>query len=625
MNFARALLAASTAIASTAVATPPAPAEEHTDPAPAVYAVLSRETFDGALVQAREATAWSDRRGRELVVARLDAAQLAAVSRHVHEGERRCGGFFAFDSRPEAEAFLASDRSAEAIALPLGGLYTIDNQTTVDAWLPQTTEANIRGTIVSLSAYRNRYFASSYGRQAAEWIRDTWQGLAAGRPDAEVELFEDCKECSTQPSVILTVRGTELADEIVVIGGHLDSINWSTGNPMPEDVAPGADDDASGIATITEIIRIAMASGWQPKRTVKFMGYAAEEVGLKGSKAIARRFADDGAEVVGVLQLDMTNYKNGTAYDMQIISDNSNAALLTYFGELFDEYLAPRGFTRTSLACGYGCSDHSSWTQAGYPAGMLFEAGQPRPNGGLGGLPYVHSSGDTLANMDDSAVHSVKFAQFGLAFLGELAKTRDGGGTNQAPVAAFDYATERMTVRFTDTSSDADGTIASRHWDFGDGTSSTETNPVKTYDTVGTYAVALTVTDDGGLPNLRTASIRVDDGVVPLANGIPADGLAAQAGTVQIFTLDVPQGAAGLRFAVSGVDDEDADLSIAFDGGIVCESRQPTADETCAIADPPAAGAYTATVEARSALGGFSIAARFVEPGERIFADGFEP
>lgn len=620
MTFVRTLLAACAALASAAQAAPPEPSIPPTD---VVYAVLSRETFDGALAQSREATTWTDRLGRELVVARLDAAQLDAVSRHVHGNEGRCGGFFTFGSRLEAEAFLAADRTAEAIALPYGGLYTIDNHATVDAWLPQATETNIRDTIAALSAYRNRFYASSHGRDAAEWLRDTWQALAANRTDAEAELFEECTDCSTQPSVILTVRGTELPDEIVVVGGHLDSINWSTGNPGPNDLAPGADDDASGIATVTEIIRIAMASGWQPRRTIKFMGYAAEEVGLRGSKAIARRFDEDGAQVVGVLQLDMTNYKNGTAYDVQIISDNSSTALLTYFGELFDEYLVPLGYARTSLACGYGCSDHSSWTQAGFPAGMLFEAGQPRPNGGLGGLPYVHSSGDTLANMDDSAEHSVKFAQFGLAFIGELGKTHDGG-TNQAPVAGFDFSADGMTVRFTDTSSDADGTIVSRHWEFGDGTASNEANPVKTYTAVGRYTVALTVTDDGGLPNLRSAPVDVDNGIVPLANGVAAEGLAAQADTVQVFTLDVPQGAAELRFSVSGHSGEDADLSVAAGGAIVCESRQPAAQETCAIA-APAADTYTASVEARSALAGFSISGRFLEPGDRLFADGFEP
>lgn len=430
----RSLLAVSLTLglAASAVAAPPADD---------VHVVTARRTFDAAGLPTRNAQAWRDSLGRDLVVARLDPAGLAALGRHVHEVEHRCGGFFAFGSRAEAEAFVSRDRSAAA--RPSGVSYTIDNHATVDAWLPQVDAANLHATIASLSAFHNRHYASPTGREAALWIRDSWQALAAGRSDVEVELFEDCAMCSTQPSVILTVRGSELPDEIVVVGGHLDSINWDEGGDS-QAVAPGADDDASGIATISEIIRVALAGGWQPQRTVKFMGYAAEEVGLYGSDAIAQRFRADGADVVGVLQLDMTNYKTDAPYDLQIITDNSDPALLAYFGELFDAYLAPLGLVRSPLECGYGCSDHASWSDAGYPAGMVFEAGRERdPNDpwDLGDFPYIHTAGDTLANMDDSTAHSVKFAQFGLAFVGELAKTHDddgifGDGFDGQPVAA---------------------------------------------------------------------------------------------------------------------------------------------------------------------------------------------
>ena len=114
----------------------------------------------------------------------------------------------------------------------------------------------------------------------------------------------------------------------------------------------------------------------------------------------------------------MTNYKSGAVDDMQLISDYSNATLNAFVASLFDAYLAPTGLTRTTYACGYGCSDHASWTAAGYPAAMMFEAGDP---GGY--FPLIHTTGDTLANMGESAEHSVKFARLGLAFLGELGKT----------------------------------------------------------------------------------------------------------------------------------------------------------------------------------------------------------
>lgn len=215
-----------------------------------------------------------------------------------------------------------------------------------------------------------------------------------------------------------------MPDEVVVLGGHLDSVNWQQpgGN---EELAPGADDDASGIATPTEIMRIAMAGGWRRQRTVKVVGYAAGEVGLRGSEAIASAYADAGTNVVGVLQLDMTNYRNGASYDLRIVSDNSNTALLQYLRGLFDAYLAPRGLTRADVACGYGCSDHASWTEHGFPAGMLFETGHPYTPGGwdMGDFPYIHSANDTLANMGDTVAPSVPFVQLGLALLGELAKT----------------------------------------------------------------------------------------------------------------------------------------------------------------------------------------------------------
>lgn len=83
---------------------------------------------------------------------------------------------------------------------------------------------------------------------------------------------------------------------------------------------------------------------------------------------------------------------------------------------------------------------------------------------------------------------------------------------NVAPVANFIFVANGLTVTFTDSSTDSDGTIASRAWNFGDGTSSTAANPVKTYTTPGTYNVGLTVTDNGGLSNNRTRAVVV---VVP--------------------------------------------------------------------------------------------------------------
>ncbi|MGJ7902583.1 M20/M25/M40 family metallo-hydrolase [Lysobacter sp. 1R34A] len=398
------------------------PADATDNPFQPVFIVTSRETFDaGVQTLARSATGVSNPAGVKLVVAELKTHQLADVTRHVHEKEKRCGGFVAFDTREEAEAFVRSERSVEAMNTKFA-TYTIDNQATVTPWLSQVAEANIRGTISHLSTqYPNRYYASTHGRTSATWIKDTWAGLANGRSDVTAELYTGCTTCSTQPSAILTIQGSELPNEVVVLGAHLDSISSSgSGDSMN---APGADDDASGIATLTEVLRVAMASGYKPKRTIKFMGYAAEEVGLRGSKAIATDFKNRGVNVVGVLQLDMTNYRTSGAPAVRLVSDYSNSSLQQFLRDLYTTYL---GGTVGSYTCGYGCSDHASWTSAGFPAAIYFEGGTS--SGGYFGS--IHTPNDTLANMGGSAANSVPFAKLGLAFLGELGKT---AGTGPGP------------------------------------------------------------------------------------------------------------------------------------------------------------------------------------------------
>ncbi len=81
------------------------------------------------------------------------------------------------------------------------------------------------------------------------------------------------------------------------------------------------------------------------------------------------------------------------------------------------------------------------------------------------------------------------------------------GGT---PVANFTSSASGLTVTFTDTSTDTGGTIGSRSWNFGDGATSTATNPSHTYAAAGAYTVTETVTDSvNGSTNTKTASVTV--------------------------------------------------------------------------------------------------------------------
>jgi PKD repeat protein len=90
--------------------------------------------------------------------------------------------------------------------------------------------------------------------------------------------------------------------------------------------------------------------------------------------------------------------------------------------------------------------------------------------------------------------------------------TVDGAaGGNLPPAAAFSYNANGLTVNFTDTSTDPDGTVTARNWSFGDGSTSTDQNPGHAYAAAGTYTVTLTVTDDDGATGTTSKQVTVVD------------------------------------------------------------------------------------------------------------------
>src|SRR3546814_19086960 len=88
------------------------PAPEASMPRKA-YLVSSRATFREFSGLARSRGLHRDPSGTNLVISEIDATRLEDVAGIVHRTEQRCGGFFAFQTREEAEAFLRSDRSAQ--------------------------------------------------------------------------------------------------------------------------------------------------------------------------------------------------------------------------------------------------------------------------------------------------------------------------------------------------------------------------------------------------------------------------------------------------------------------------------------------------------------------------------
>lgn len=341
-------------------------------------------------------------------IVKLTPAEVEQLSAVIHSELHRCGGFMGHESFEEAHTALSSQGEMYFAKKAIFSDYEIRHESKVRPMVKQVAESSIRSMIDKLTKFHTRYYKSETGVQSSEFIRDHWASLASNRSDVKVELIQH--KGWPQASIVMTIPGTDRADEIVIVGGHADSIAGFFGGAGR---APGADDNASGIATITETIRILMNSNFKPSRTVQFMGYAAEEVGLLGSKDIATGYKNAGKNVIGVMQLDMT-LRHGTAdKDIVFMSDFTNAAQNAYLGELVDEYVkVPWGYSK----CGYGCSDHASWTANGYPASIPFESTMDDIN------RKIHTAHDTVENAGGDASHAVKFAKLATAFVVELAQ-----------------------------------------------------------------------------------------------------------------------------------------------------------------------------------------------------------
>jgi hypothetical protein len=121
----------------------------------------------------------------------------------------------------------------------------------------------------------NKIPACAISTNAANWLSNNL------KTDKELTFYlkMSCKTLPDEKSynVIGEIRGVEKADEIITVGGHLDS--WDTGK--------GAHDDGAGIVQSIEILRIYKSLGIKPKRTIRAVAFMNEENGGRGGKKYA--------------------------------------------------------------------------------------------------------------------------------------------------------------------------------------------------------------------------------------------------------------------------------------------------------------------------------------------------
>lgn len=198
-----------------------------------------------------------------------------------------------------------------------------------------------------------------------------------------------------------------------------------------------------------------------------------------------------------------------------------------------------------------------------------------------------------------------------------------GAPLNVAPSANINgpySGLENTPVKFSSNGSrDNDGQIDSFMWHFGDGTSSTESNPTHTYSTSGQYTVSLTVTDNDGDIDMVTTTVTIQD-------NIPSDKKALINGqTIAIsqkqnaqlhFDFDVPFGASELTFSLND-GSGDADLYVSYGSEPTlsrydCRPYLEGNNEQC-IFNPARAGSYHVMVNGYNNFSDVKLSASYKE------------
>ena len=116
--------------------------------------------------------------------------------------------------------------------------------------------------------------------------------------DKNIEFFFRTS-CQTLPdaksaNVIGEIKGTEYPNEVIVVGGHLDS--W--------DLAEGAQDDGAGVVQSIEVLRLFKTLGIKPKRTIRFVAFMNEENGGRGGAKYAEWAKANGERHIAAIESD---------------------------------------------------------------------------------------------------------------------------------------------------------------------------------------------------------------------------------------------------------------------------------------------------------------------------------
>ncbi len=294
--------------------------------------------------------------------------------------------------------------------------------------LDQVNLDSLRATVQHLQDYQNRIWNSDNAFAASDWIAGRMAALGLEVEQQPFNANTWMGSGQAAPNVIGIQRGTLYPDTYVICGSHFDSFSYDA--MYGGGTAPGADDNATGVASVLESARI--MTQYEFEYSIIYCAYGCEEMGLYGSEAYASRCQQEGMDIIGYFNNDMNGYLYGDQIHIDCIYPNSVEPIGTYYMNVGEVYYPELPIRHVNF--NQGDSDHTSFNNHGYMGIYPFEDYQNYS-------PYIHTPNDLIGNSVNSFEMSQQYCQMNIACLAEIANPV--GSTPQVycnPVSNFEFA-----------------------------------------------------------------------------------------------------------------------------------------------------------------------------------------
>ena len=298
---------------------------------------------------------------------------------------------------------------------------TVENPT-IREMMNQVNMDSLEATVQHLQDYQSRLWNSTNAYAASDWIagRMTALGLEVEQQPFNVNSWGGSGAAA--PNVIGIQRGTVYPDVYVVCGSHFDSFSYDA--YYGSGTCPGADDNATGVATVLESARI--MTQYEFEYSIVYCAFGCEELGLYGSEAYATRCQQEGMEILGYFNNDMNGYLYGDVIHIHCIYPNSVAPIGDYYMNVGSVYFPELPIEHKNLTG--GDSDHTSFNNHGYLGIFPFEDVDHDS-------PYIHTQNDLIGPSVNSFAMVQQFCQMNIGCLAEIANP--GGSVSCNPVNDF--------------------------------------------------------------------------------------------------------------------------------------------------------------------------------------------